>query len=201
MPEEPMPHRSGRGGSRHMAMGALAAIVGLFVLAWIVGLSIVYGGLYNVAATEEHASFTRWTFDTTFRNSVENRAEDILAPEAVTPALVARGAETYKSSCQLCHGGPGVDPEEWASGMRPRPPHLAEAAAEWEIEEIYWLASNGVKMSGMPAFGPSHDEETLWGVAAFVKGLPGLTPEDYAQSATEPDAVPSGVPGAGSARE
>ncbi|MGJ3261882.1 MAG: c-type cytochrome [Salinarimonas sp.] len=59
-----------------------------------------------------------------------------------------------------------------------------------EIEQVYWLAANGVKMSGMPAFGPSHDAETLWGVAAFVKQLPALTPEEYAQAATDPAALP-----------
>jgi mono/diheme cytochrome c family protein len=64
--------------------------------------------------------------------------------------------------------------------MRPRPPHLAQAAPEWEIEEVYWLVENGVKMSGMPAFGPTHDADTLWGIAAFVKELPAMTPEAYA---------------------
>ncbi|MGJ3261883.1 MAG: c-type cytochrome [Salinarimonas sp.] len=114
-----------------MALGALAGIVGLVVVAAIVGLATVYGGLYNVAATEEHTSFTRWTLDTTLRNSVETRAEELGLPEAIPAALVARGAATYKASCQTCHGGPGVERAGWASGMRPRPPHLAEAAAAW----------------------------------------------------------------------
>ena len=35
-------------------------------------------------------------------------------------------------------------------------------------------------MTGMPAFGPTHDDKTLWSVAAFVKELPAMTPEEYA---------------------
>lgn len=161
-------------------LGVVAGVLVTLAVAAIVGLTVVYTGGYNVAATEEHASFTRWAFDTTYRNSIERRAEDIPVPAAVTPALFEAGASRYKATCQHCHAGPGVERADWASGMRPQPPHLTEAAAEWEPEEIFWIAKHGIKMSGMPAFGPTHDDETLWGIAAFVKELPAMTPERYA---------------------
>jgi mono/diheme cytochrome c family protein len=161
-------------------IGVVAGFLGSFALVAIIGLIVVYSGCYNIAATEEHASFTRWTFDTTFRNSVERRASELAVPESVTPAMVAAGGAEYKATCQHCHAGPGVERSEWASGMRPQPPHLTEAAAEWELQEVFWLAKHGAKMTGMPAFGPSHDDETLWNIAAFVKELPAMTPERYA---------------------
>ena len=40
---------------------------------------------------------------------------------------------------------------------------------------------HGVKMTGMPAFGPTHDDKELWGIAAFVSQLPAMTPERYAE--------------------
>lgn len=81
--------------------------------------------------------------------------------------------------CEHCRGGPGATRAEWASGMRPRPPNPAEAAQHWELSEVFWIAKHGVKMTGMYAFGPTHDDRTLWGVAAFVKQLPAMTPEQY----------------------
>ena len=101
------------------------------------------------------------------------------APEQITPQMLEAGATAYKSMCQHCHAGLGVERDKWASGMRPRPPHLVEAAADWEQNEIFWIAKQGVKMSGMPAFGPTHDDQTLWGVAAFVKQLPGMDAARY----------------------
>src|SRR5690606_15653083 len=142
---------------------------------------VVYTGAFNVAATEEHQSITRWAFDTTFHNSVELRAADVVAPDKITPGMVAAGASAYKSMCQHCHAGPGAEREDWAGGMRPRPPHLTEAAARWELHQIYWIVKHGVKMTGMPAFGPTHDDQTLWGIAAFVRELPAMTPERYAE--------------------
>lgn len=153
----------------------------LATLAVLFGISIfvAYSGSYNIAATEEHASYIRWLFGTTFRNSVEARADDKVVPE-LTPAMAAAGAGPYKAMCQHCHAGPGVERAEWAGGMRPIPPHLTEAAAEWEAGEVFWLVKHGAKMSGMPAFGPTHSDERLWEIAAFVKQLPAMTPEQYA---------------------
>jgi mono/diheme cytochrome c family protein len=166
-----------------MATGALA----LAVLIGSIGLVVVYSGAYNVAATEEHTSLVRWAFDTTFRNSVERRAPEPEAPVEVTPEALAAGASAYKSMCEHCHGGPGAERASWASGMRPRPPHLAEAAKHWELREVFWIAKHGVKMTGMPAFGPSHDDRTLWGIAAFVKQLPAMAPEQYAALGDAPE--------------
>ena len=165
---------------RTVGLAATAGAVGVLALLGIIGLFVVYTGAFNVAATEEHTSFTRWAFDTTLHNSVKSRAADVGAPESLTPEMIGAGAGSYKSMCQHCHAGPGVERSTWANGMRPRPPHLAEAAAEWEPEEIFWLVKHGVKMSGMPAFGPTHDDRALWSIAAFVKGLPAMTPEEYA---------------------
>lgn len=193
---------------RSRKTGILSFVAGIVAtLAVIAGIivAVAYTGSYNVAATEEHASFTRWVFDTTFRNSVESRASVEPVPAEISEAMIATGASEYKEYCQHCHAGPGAERAEWASGMRPRPPHLTEAAAHWETAEIFWLVKHGARMTGMPAFGPSHDDETLWGIAAFVEQLPAMTPEQYAAiggeghghgegGEDEPEAGPSPLP-------
>jgi hypothetical protein len=64
--------------------------------------------------------------------------------------------------------------------MRPEPPHLTEAASEWTSQEIHWIVSNGIKMSGMPAFASHHAPEEIVALTAFVTALPGLSADDYA---------------------
>ena len=172
--------------SKHSSLGGFTAgVLATLAVLVVAGLVTVYGGLYNIAATEEHTSAVRWAFDTTFRNSVESGAEGLVPPAEITPAMIEAGAAEYKSACQHCHAGPGVERAEWAAGMRPQPPHLTEAAAEWDLAEVFWLARHGAKMTGMPAFGPSHDDETLWGIAAFVKELPAMDAERYAAFKSE----------------
>ena len=38
---------------------------------------------------------------------------------------------------------------------------------------------HGLKMSGMPAWGVTHDDEILWDVVAFLRKLPELKPDEY----------------------
>ncbi|WP_228244129.1 cytochrome c [Porphyrobacter sp. GA68] len=94
--------------------------------------------------------------------------------------MVAAGASNYKVMCQHCHAGVGASRAGWAKGMVPHPPALAHAAQEGSAEEVFWLVKHGIKASGMPAFGPTHDEEATWNIATFVKAMPQMSAERYA---------------------
>jgi mono/diheme cytochrome c family protein len=162
-----------------LAAGAIAALLA-GIAVWLV---VAYTGIYNVAASDPHTDPIRWTFDTTMHRSVASRADDadIQLPENPSRELLTSGGRYYAETCVHCHGAPGREPAEWSRGMRPEPPHLVEAAAEWHAQEIYWIVENGIKMTGMPAFGPHHSRDELVALTAFVAALPGLTAEDYAQ--------------------
>lgn len=159
--------------------GVALGVVGTLLVGVVVWLTVVYTGAYNVAASDRHADPVRWTFDTTMHRSVASRAEDVVLPESFTDEMVVDGAGHFAASCAHCHGAPGRDTADWSRGMLPEPPHLTEAAAAWSTEEIYWIVENGIKMSGMPAFGDRHEPEEIASIAAFVAQLPGLTSEDY----------------------
>ncbi|WP_431470183.1 c-type cytochrome [Sphingosinithalassobacter sp. LHW66-3] len=153
------------------AVGALVALI-------LIGLFVVLTGSYNVAATERHTTVGEWALDTNFRNSVQGHGSDITAPE-LTPAMVAAGAGEYKAMCAHCHGGIGEGRAEWAQGMRPKPPALAGAADEWSASEVFWLVKHGARMTGMPAFGDTHDDRAIWNIAAFVKQMPEMSEDEY----------------------
>ncbi|HEX2965635.1 MAG TPA: cytochrome c, partial [Syntrophorhabdaceae bacterium] len=44
---------------------------------------------------------------------------------------------------------------------------------------VFWIAQNGIKMTGMPAFGASHSEEEIRAIVHFVKRLPSLRAVEY----------------------
>jgi mono/diheme cytochrome c family protein len=41
------------------------------------------------------------------------------------------------------------------------------------------VVKHGLKMTGMPAWGVTHNDEQLWDVVAFLRKLPELTAEQY----------------------
>lgn len=167
------------------AAGLLAGVAATLLVLAAAGLILVYSGAYNVAATAGHADPVRWALETTMENSVRDRAEGLTAPAATAGSTA--GANLFYKTCVDCHGAPGVEPSEWARGMVPQPPDLARAADRWTTAEIFWIVKHGIKMTGMPPFGPDHDDAAIWDVAVFVKDrLPKLA-EEQAGAGAGPD--------------
>ena len=44
--------------------------------------------------------------------------------------------------------------------------------------ELYWIVANGIRMTGMPAFGPTHKEKEIWEIVAFLRHLDALSAEE-----------------------
>ena len=140
----------------------------------------IWSGLYNVAATVPHWSPTQLLLEGIREQSIAYHSKGIQPPSLTNPRMISSGFEHFHATCRLCHGAPGSPSLEFASGMNPRPPDLKTGEVqEGSDGELYWIVRNGIKMTGMPAFGPTHKEEELWGIVAFLRQLPKLTPEKY----------------------
>jgi mono/diheme cytochrome c family protein len=85
----------------------------------------------------------------------------------------------YKEMCVFCHGAPGVDASEAGEGLNPPAPDLTLAKIQKRSDgELFWILQNGIRMTGMPGFGPTHKDEELWKIVAFLRHLPELTPDE-----------------------
>jgi mono/diheme cytochrome c family protein len=180
----------------------LTAVAVLAILA-AVFLGVVYSGAYDVAATSPDAGLVAWALEETQERSIERRAAVVEVPPLDRPELLAEGLIHYHEMCVTCHGAPGVPASEIGKGLSPFPPELNEEAEELTPGELFWVVNNGIKMTGMPAFGPTHSDEQVWAIVAFVRGLPEMTPAEYAQAVQDAGLVglageiaePPGSPG------
>lgn len=143
------------------------------------GLGIVMTGAFNVAATDPHSDLVQWVTHTTMRRSVAVRSAGITAPEGFTEAQARDGFNEFSAMCAGCHGAPGKMRGMAGKGLYPRPPDLAIVAPDWDNKSLFWIVKNGIKMTGMPAFGPTHDDQTIWNIVAFVRQLPNMTSDQY----------------------
>lgn len=157
---------------------AVTVVVTLLVLAGG-ALAYVHSGAYDVSATKGHTALGRWVLDRTMDRSVAARAADLPEPPPEDTALLAHGFEHYHEMCVACHGAPGLERGEFGQGMMPEPPDLAEEGEELSTRELFWVTKNGIKLAGMPAFGPTHSDEEIWGIVWFVRRLAEMSPEEY----------------------
>jgi mono/diheme cytochrome c family protein len=150
----------------------------LVVLVGVAAVAI-YAGLYNIAADIPHTQPVYWLLDTVRERSVATRAQSIAIPNNLDDAnRVSRGAGQYAEMCSGCHLAPGMKRTEISRGLYPRAPELRRKTDLTPAEQ-FWIVKHGVKMTGMPAWGVTHDDELLWDLVAFVRKLPELTPEQY----------------------
>ena len=168
---------------------AAAALAALLAGA---GAMLVYGGLYNVAATAQHSQPVYSLLETALKHSVRLRARDIETPDLDNPDRISRGAALFHGKCVQCHGAPAVSQDDIGKSMQPLPGPLVDALQRWRPREIYWITRHGIKMSGMPAWELRLDDAQLWDVVAFVQRLPELTPQAYA-SAVQNAPLPAGL--------
>lgn len=161
---------------------SLLTITSVLILAVLGGLIFIYTGSYNVAASSQDSGILHWILQTTREESIDRRAAEVIPPEQGVlnnPETLRVGFDHYNEMCVVCHGAPGVEPGEARAGLNPKPPLLAKVARDIPTRELFWVIKHGIKMTGMPAWGPTHSDDKIWAMVAFVKTLPDLTPTQY----------------------
>ena len=162
---------------RHLPSVTFVAIL-LLVVAGFVGI-FIYIGIYNVGADAPHSRLVYGTLDTFRERAIANYSSNIHPPaDLKDPKRIAAGAGLYNEMCTGCHLGPGLERSELSQGLYPAAPELA-LPNDLSAAEQFWIIKHGVKMSAMPAWGKTHDDQLIWDMVAFIGQLPKMTPEQY----------------------
>lgn len=162
----------------------VAVIAGTLTVEIIILFIFIQTGIYNVSALSPDRRPIRWLFATTSDNSVEYHAKSIKVPQnAQEPdsMMIENGFDHYDEMCVGCHGAPGIGRSEIGKGLYPRGPNLANSAKELLPEELFWVVKNGIKSTGMPAFGRTHSDDKIWSIVAFLEKMKSMTPAGYAE--------------------
>jgi mono/diheme cytochrome c family protein len=100
-------------------------------------------------------------------------------PYTSTPENVREGREHFASDCAICHADLGNGLTEIGRNLYPPPPDMRLAGTQDLTDgELYYIISNGVRMSGMPGWGESRRNEDIWKLVLFIRRLPQLSVEE-----------------------
>lgn len=168
-------------------------IVKLLMLLGVLGIAsataVMYSGIVNVAADEPHSDLVYWLLEETRENSIKQAAKDIKVPDLTDPEMLLTGGVDYEFMCSGCHLKPGQSESDMSVGLYPAPPNLTISSEDHIGHEhgdgmqtdrkIFWVIKHGIKASGMPAWGKTHEDDRIWAMVAFLRRLPTLTPEQY----------------------
>ncbi len=145
----------------------------------VVGWIFIALGAYDVAADAPHTRPVYWLMNEIRSHSITVRSRDIQpVSDLGSPARISAGAGLYNEMCSGCHLAPGMEKTEISHGLYPAAPELSHATGLTPGEE-FWVIKHGVKMTGMAAWGKTHNDTLIWDMVAFLQKLPKLTPAQY----------------------
>lgn len=163
----------------------------LFMLAILVisgGSLIIFSGVIDVAADKPHSKFVYWLLHETRERSIAKASANITVPDLSDYELLLTGGADYGVMCATCHLAPGQKESDMSLGLYPAPTNLSlsyeksinsSGNNEAARARNFWIIKHGIKASGMPAWGKTHDDQRIWAMVAFIERLPTLTPEQY----------------------
>ncbi|CAC9648052.1 hypothetical protein [uncultured Gammaproteobacteria bacterium] len=146
----------------------------LFLLIWF--------GVFNISATEKHWDITTKLLAFVKERSITVRAHDIKVPDLSKPDMIKSGAKNFDAMCAQCHLSPIKESTELSLGLYPKAPvfyqqnHTGHGAGN-----TFWTIKNGLKMTGMPAWGDSHTDQQIWEMVAFLEKLNDMSAAKYTQ--------------------
>jgi mono/diheme cytochrome c family protein len=98
-------------------------------------------------------------------------------PVPSSPEL-QESARHFADHCASCHGNDGSGNTEIGRNLYPPAPDMRLATTqELSDGELYYIIHNGVRWTGMPAWGEpgNDDDQDTWKLVLFIRHLPSLT--------------------------
>jgi mono/diheme cytochrome c family protein len=161
-------------------MRSIRILVALIVLCAAGAAAFVLSGSYDVAAASPEPAWRARIFTELKDRAIDRRASELGAPPPLADeALVRSGLAHFNEMCIGCHGAPGIPRSEIGVGLNPPAPDLAGEVQEATPGRLFWVVKNGIRMTGMPAFGPTHTDAQIWAMVAFLEQLPKLDAQRY----------------------
>lgn len=161
------------------ALWHVCAVVGVVAL-------IALGWLWNSGiGTREAPGPLETAVSRTARSAmIPAGARGLPNPEPATSENIRSGLEHWADHCASCHANDGSGDTEQGRNLYPPAPDMRLAATQNLTDgELFYIIENGVKLTGMPAWGSGtpEGERDSWHLVQFIRRLPTLSEAEIAE--------------------
>ncbi len=161
--------------------GAAAALV------LIAAIALVSTLRYGFSAHDEPAAIEHTVARLMRDWATPSDLRDRKNPTPLTPVVLREARAHFADHCAVCHGNDGKGQNGMGRQMYPKTPDMTLPATQQLSDgELFSIIENGVRLTGMPAFGEGTAESAAgsWRLVHFIHHLPKITPEEIAEMET-----------------
>jgi mono/diheme cytochrome c family protein len=152
----------------------------------VVVIAVVIGGLlfyvrgHGFSAREEPTWMERVMAQNARKIATPADAKTLRNPrQQQSEEMMSEADEHFVEHCSICHGIDGRGDTTIGRNLYPKVPDMTEPQTqELSDGELYYIIFNGIRLTGMPAWGSEDKPEAIWDLVALIRRLPKLSPEE-----------------------
>ena len=113
--------------------------------------------------------------------AIPGSARSLANPVPASAEVFEAGLVHFADHCASCHANDGSGEAAMGRSLYPKAPDMREPSTQNLSDgELFYIIENGVKLTGMPAWGDGTPEGTTanWHLVHFIRRLPRLTKAD-----------------------
>ncbi len=146
----------------------------LLAVAAYAGWSMIHKGF---SARDNPSALEAYVAQTVRRLAIPAEAKQARNPFAVTHEILAEARAHFADHCATCHANDGSGQTTIGQNLYPKAPDMRLPQTQNLSDgEIYYIIHNGIRLTGMPAWGKATRDEDSWKLVFFIRHLPKITP-------------------------
>ena len=172
----------------------------------VLGSALVLFGFYLVqhgfSASEKPSWFEEFLARHARRIATPASAKRLKNPESLTPEIFEEASSHWMEHCAGCHAPDGGGDALVGKNLYPQAADMKSPTVQGLTDgELFYIISNGIRFTGMPAWGGEDSPEDIWKLVLFIRHLPQLTPQELdamkrgAEHEHEHETAQPGAPG------
>lgn len=151
----------------------------VIVPAVIAGFTTIRRGF---SARDNPSAMETYVAKTARRLSVPASKRNAANPVLQSPEVLVEARAHFADHCAICHGNDGRGKTQIGQNLYPKAPDMRLPQTQNLTDgEIYYTIHNGIRLTGMPAWGTDAKDEDSWKLVLFIRHLPQLTPAEESE--------------------
>jgi mono/diheme cytochrome c family protein len=145
------------------------------ILVFVVVVTVIVIALmsFNLTAMQEPGRFETFVANRATRCIIRRASRQGIPPRPQDTSI-SSGGTLYGSDCSQCHGSDGHAQTPIGRWMYPRAADLTSKQVQsYSDQELFWIVQNGIRFTGMPAFGKVETGDNIWNLVNYVRILRG----------------------------
>ena len=163
-----------------MRLKTVLVILGAAVLAGVVLAVAVRAINRGFSAREQPSAAEAAAARLVRRLAVPRRSRNLANPVYPSDEVLADARAHFADHCASCHANDGSGNTAIGQNLYPKAPDMRlEATQSLTDGELYTIIQDGIRLTGMPAWGKAGDEndEDSWKLVHLIRHFKDLTPE------------------------